>query len=130
MSAPYASKEAALHAFWTSFGIAARNELSVPDDAMTLFGGHYITYNAPIASLGETVPIYGNLYYKDTSWEAITAKRKEIEAAIGRDGVRIPFVGGILWIVKGVPFSEPRQDVDDTVRSIYINLTAEYVSAN
>ena len=130
MSGPYATKEQALQAFWSSFGIMAKNELTVPDDIMTRSGGHYITYNVPIASLDEPVPTYGLLYYKDSSWDAIKNKRREIELAIGRAGKRIPYVGGILWITRGVPFSQPRQDADDTIRCIYLNLTAEYCSGN
>ena len=124
----YATKEDALHAFWSSFGIMAKNELTVPDDIMARSGGHYISYNVPVASLDEKIPIYGLMYYKDSSWDAISEKRKEIEKGIGRDGARIPYDGGILWITRGVPFSQPKQDADDTIRCIYLNLTAEYCS--
>lgn len=126
----YASKEEALHGFWLSFGIGARDENTVPDDAMERYGGHYITYNAPTASIGETVPLYGNLWYKDYSWEAITEKVNEIARYIGLDGRRIPFNGGVLWLVRGVPFAQRMADEDDTIRHIYLNLTAEYISAN
>ena len=126
------TKQEALHQFWAGFGIAAREENSVPDVAiaMTRFDGHYITYNVPTASINETVPIYGNLWYKDTSLEAITLKANEISEALGLAGKRIPFDGGVLWLVRGVPFAQPVVDDDDTIKHIYINLTAEYISAN
>lgn len=130
MSAPYASKEAALQAFWAGFGIPARDENSVPDDAMTRFEGHYITYCSITGSEGDRIPIYGSIWWKASSWDAITEKCNQIAKQIGRDGVRIPFVGGVLWIVRGVPFSTRMTDTDDTVRRVYINLTAEYISAD
>lgn len=135
MSAAFATaftKEDALQSFWSSFGIAARDENTVPETkiAMERYGGHYITYNAPTASIGETVPLYGNLWYKDYSWEAITEKVNEITRYIGLDGRRIPFDGGVLWLVRGVPFAQRMADEDDTIRHIYLNLTAEYISAN
>ena len=127
---PYRTKEEALHGFWSSFGIAARDETTVPDNALARFGGHYVAYNVPTASIGETVPLYGNLWYKDSSLEDISLKVNEISRYIGLDGARIPFDGGVLWIVRGVPFSQRMADEDDTIRHIYINLTAEYISAN
>lgn len=61
------NKEQALHQFWSGFGWAARDENTVPDDAMTRYNGHYITYAVSTASLGEPVPISGNLWCKDAS---------------------------------------------------------------
>lgn len=126
----YPSKEAAVHAFWSGFGIAARDETSVFGNAMERFGGHYITYSSPTGSEGDKIPISGSLWFKDDDWTAITEKCNEIAAKIGRDGMRIPYDGGILWIVRGVPFSTRMHDDDDTIRRIYLNLTAEYISAN
>jgi len=126
----YSDKEKALHAFWSSFGWAARDENTVPDDAMSRYGGKYITYAVSTASLDEPVPISGDLWCKDTSWEEITAKAKEISHRLGIGGITIPYVGGYLWIVRGVPFSQRMAEEDDTVRRIYINLMAEYLSAD
>ena len=123
-------KEQALHQFWSGFGLTARDEGTVPDDAMTRFGGHYITYAVNTAAFQEPIPIYGNLWYKDTSWETITQKANEISEAIGIGGILIPYEGGYLWICRGVPFSQRIQDEDDTIRRIYINLMAEFLSAN
>lgn len=126
----YSDKEKALHAFWASFGWAARDENTVPDDAMERYSGKYITYTVSTAALGEPVPISGDLWCKDTSWEEITAKAEEIAHRLGVGGVTIPYSGGYLWIVRGVPFSQRMADEDDTIRRIYINLMAEYLSAD
>jgi len=125
-----ADKEAALHEFWNSFGWAARDENTVPDDAMTRYDDGYITYNVATASFDEPVPLYANLWRHDTSWAAITQKANEISAAIGYGGKLVPFVGGAIWICRGKPFSQRMADEDDTTRRIYINIMAEFLSAD
>lgn len=124
-------KEQALHSFWSGFGWAARDENTVPDDAMTRFGGHYITYNVATAALNEPVPLSADLWAKDgTSWADITRKANEISQAISVGGKLIPFDGGYLWICRGVPFSQRIGDTDDTVRRINLNIMAEFLSAD
>lgn len=123
-------KEQALHQFWSGFGWAARDENTVPDDAMTRYEGHYITYGVSTSALGEPIPIYGHLWAKDTSWRGITAKAEQISQEITVGGKLIPYDGGYLWICRGVPFSQRLADDDDTIRRIYINLMAEFLSAD
>lgn len=123
-------KEQALHQFWSGFGWAARDENTVPDDAMTRYNGHYITYAVSTAALGEPIPIYGNLWAKDSSWAEITTKAEQISQEIGIGGKLIPYDGGYLWVCRGVPFSQRMPDEDDTIRRIYINVMAEYLSAD
>lgn len=123
-------KEAALHEFWSGFGWAARDESTVPDDAMSRYGGHYITYNVATASLDEPVALSADLWAKDTSWAAITAKAEEISQAITVGGKVVAFDGGYLWICRGVPFSQRLGDENDTIRRISLNIMVEFLSAN
>lgn len=123
-------KEQALHQFWSSFGLTAYDENTVPDDALTINNGKYLTYNVATASLDEPTPLYANLWYKSSSWAEITAKANEIAVAIGRGGAIVPFDGGKIWICRGTPFSQRMPDDDDTIRRIYINVMAEYLSAD
>lgn len=123
-------KEQALHQFWSSFGWDARDENTVPDDAMTRYGGHYITYAVSTAALGEPVPLSASLWCKDTSWVEITAKANQIAESIGIGGTLTKFDGGYLWICRGAPFSQRLADDDDTIRRIYINVMAEYLAEN
>lgn len=123
-------KEQALHQFWSGYTWTARDENTVPTNAMSLYGGKYITYAVSTASLDEPVPISGNLWCKDSSWATITAKAEEIAQDIGVGGKLIPFEGGYLWICRGVPFSQRMPDEDDTIRRIYINVMAEFLSAD
>ena len=126
----YPDKEQALHAFWSGFEWVARDENTVPDNAMVLYSGHYITYSLVTAALDERVQLPANLWCKDTSWATITAKANEIAAAIGIGGKLIPYTGGYLWITRGNPFSQRLASDDDTIRRIYLNCTAEYLSAD
>lgn len=123
-------KEQALHQFWSSFGLTAYDENTVPDNALTTNGGKYLTYNVATASLDEPTPLYANLWYKSSSWAEITVKANEMSEAIGRGGAIVPFDGGYIWICRGAPFSQRMPDEDDTIRRIYINVMAEYMSAN
>ena len=127
---PIPDKEQVIHQFWSSFGWTARDENTVPDNAMTLYGGHYITYNVSTASLDEPVPLSASLWCKDTSWATITAKAQEIAQTLGRGGVIIPVQGGYVWIVRGVPFAQRMADDDDTIRRIYLNIMVEFLTEN
>ena len=123
-------KEQALHQFWSGFGLNAYDENTVPDNALTTNGGKYLTYNVATASLDEPTPLYANLWYKSSSWAEIAVKANQMAEAIGRGGAIVPFDGGYIWICRGVPFSQRMPDEDDTIRRIYINVMAEYLSAD
>ena len=87
-------KEQALHQFWSSFGLTAYDENTVPDNALTTNGGKYLTYIVATASLGDPTPLYANLWYKSSSWAEITVKANEISEAIGGGGAIVSFDGG------------------------------------
>jgi hypothetical protein len=123
-------KEQALHKFWSGFGLTAYDENTVPDNALTTNGGKYLTYNVATASLDEPTLLYANLWYKSSSWAEITVKANEMSEMIGRGGAIVPFDGGKIWICRGTPFSQRMPDEDDTIRRIYINVMAEYLSAD
>lgn len=115
-----------LHAFWSSFGLKAYDENTVPDNAIEANSGKYITYNVSTAYFDETVTLSASLWYKSTSWAEITQKAAQIGSTIGLGGKIIPCDGGYLWIKRGIPFSQRMSDEDDTIRRIYINIEVEY----
>ena len=123
-------KEQALHSFWSSFGLTAYDENTVPDNAMIANSGKYLTYNVATAALDEPTPLFANLWYKSSSWAEITAKANKISKSIGRGGTVIPCDGGYVWVCRGTPFSQRMADDQDTVRRIYINVMAEFLSAD
>lgn len=118
----------AIHSFWSSFGLPAYDENTVPDgdDKPSL---PYITYDAVIGNFGDFVAMSASLWYYGTSWSQITTKMIQIESAIGLGGKIIDCDGGILWIKRGSPFAQRVSDPDDMIRRILINIEAEFITA-
>lgn len=118
-----ADKWQAVQNFWSSFGIPAYDESTVPDDAAY----PRITYYVAVDSLDRPVNLYANVWYRSTSWAEISQKVDEIDSAIRN--MRPPTIkidGGRLYITKGSPFAQRMTDTDDMVRRVYINLSVEY----
>ena len=119
----------ALQTFWSSFGLNAYDENTVPTgDNRPAYP--YITYEAVSGNLGTPVTMSASLWYYGASWADATAKMDEIEAAIGRGGVIRPVDGGALWIKQGQPFAQRMPDPNDMIRRIYINISAEFITAD
>ena len=120
-------KSQAIHNFWSSFGLPAYDENTVPDDAVM----PYITYNVPIGGIGDLIVLNARLWYHSTSWQAISKKADEIAAYIGSEGHKtIKLDNGYVWLVEGNPFSQRMSDDSDAmIRSIYLNVNAEYLTA-
>lgn len=118
----------AIHSFWSSFGIPAYDENTVPtgDSAPEM---PYITYDVVVSGFNEPVAMSASLWYYGSSWSQITTKLGEIEARIGRGGIILPCDGGGVWIVPGTPFAQRMSDANDMVRRIFINIEAEYITA-
>lgn len=118
-------KAQALHSFWSSFGLTAYDEQTVPDGA----GLPYITYHAATDSLDNVIPLTASIWYHGTSWTEVTAKAKEVAKRIGEYGYETAaFDGGYLYITKGSPFAQRVSDAEQ-IRRIYINITVEFISA-
>jgi len=118
----------AIHKFWSSFGIPAFDENTVPDgEDKPSFP--YITYDAVVSDFNHPVAMSASIWYYGTSWSQITAKLTEIEAELGRGGVTLLCDGGAVWIVKGSPFAQRMPDDNDMIRRIFINISAEYLTA-
>lgn len=122
-------KEQALQAFWSRFGWTAWDENTVPDDAMEQTGGHYITYTVAVGEFETANALSASLWMRSRSWAEITAKSEEIYDRIGYGGRMMPYDGGRIWIRRGTPFAQRMGDTDDSIRRIYINIEAEYLSA-
>jgi hypothetical protein len=122
----------AINAFWNSFGVPAYPETSPPDSRdengrLNALEYPYITYSVAVADIGDTVPLTADLWYYSTSWREASRKADEIRAAIG-DFTTIRFDGGVLLIVRGSPFAQQMHDDNDSVKRMYINILAEFLS--
>ena len=119
------NKSQAIHNFWSGFGLTAYDETTVPDDAKM----PYITYGVSTDSIGNPISLSGSLWYRTNSWKDISDKAEEIaEAIVTMDPPAIELDTGRLYITKGNPFAQRMTDEDRTVRRMYINLRAEYLT--
>lgn len=117
------NKEQALHSFWNSFGIPFYDENSVPDDAVMPYG----TYQVITSSFDDRLTLFGSLWYRSNSWEAISNKKDEIAAMIGHR-LTIAIDDGYLVIHRGNGFAQRMGDEDDKVRRILITIDVEFLT--
>lgn len=121
------TKAAAIYQFWSSFGLTAYEENTVPTDAAF----PYITYQLVTDSFDREVASTASIWYRSESWTAINAKTEEISAHIGLGGKIIKCDGGRIWIKRGQPFAQNMGDEsDDLIKRKYLNLTFEFLTAN
>ena len=121
------TKAAAIYQFWNSFGLTAYEENSVPDDAAF----PYITYQLVTDSFDREIPLSASLWYRSESWTAINAKTEEISQKISRGGKIISCDGGAIWMKRGQPFAQNMGDEsDDLIKRKYLNITAEFMTAD
>ena len=121
------TKAAAIYQFWNSFGLTAYEENSVPDEAQF----PYITYQLVTDSFARAVPITASLWYRSESWTGINAKTEEISQRISRGGKIIPCDGGAIWLKRGQQFAQNMGDEsDDLIKRKYLNITAEFMTAD
>ena len=124
------TKAAALQNFFSSFGLPAYEESSVPTGADAP-AFPYLTYSVVTGSLGEECALSLNLWYRTSSWLESNAKTEEIGYTIGRGGKVIRCDGGAVWIKRGIPFAQSMSDPeDDYIKRKYMNITAEFLTAD
>ena len=121
------TKAAAIYQFWSGFGLTAYEENTVPTDAAF----PYITYQLVTDSFYREIPITASLWYRSESWTAINAKTDEISQKISRGGKIISCDDGAIWLKRGQPFAQNmRDESDDLIKRKYLNITAEFMTAD
>ena len=121
------TKAAAIYQFWSSFGLTAYEENTVPTDAVF----PYITYQLVTDSFYREVPVTASLWYRSESWTAINAKTEEISQKISRGGKIISCDDGAIWLKRGQPFANNMSDESDNlIKRKYLNITAEFLTAD
>lgn len=126
------NKIQALHSFWSSFGMPAFDENTVPDEAdrIKLYGSAfpYITYETSSDFLGGVLAQSASLWYRNSSWGDITEKEQTIADFIGRGGRMIAYEGGAFWLQRGTPWAQRMSEPsDETIRRIVMNITVEFL---
>ena len=120
------NKDQALQYFWSSFGLNAYDELTVPDEAKA----PYITYEVSTDRWDSPVMLTASLWWRSMSWVEINAKRDEIASRLANGGQVIKLDDGFLWITQGSPFSQRQDDPsDNAIRRIILNVQAEFLTA-
>ena len=121
------TKAAAIYQFWNSFGLTAYEENTVPTDAAF----PYITYQLVTDSFDREILLTASIWYRSESWAGINAKTDEISQKISRGGKVIPCDGGAIWLKRGQPFAQSMGDEsDDLIKRKYLNITAEFITAD
>lgn len=122
------TKAAALHRFFSGFGMTAYTAASVPEDAIF----PYLTYELITSTWdGEPVGLTVNLWFYTESESIPNAKAEELSAALGIGGKVLPCDGGYIWLKRGSPWCQSLSDeTSPDIKRRYINVTAEYLTEN
>lgn len=122
------TKGAALHAFFSGFGMDAYAASSVPEDAVF----PYLTYEYATDDFygGETA-LTVNLWFYTESEAIPNAKAQEVADALGLGGRLIACDGGYIWLKRGSPFAQSlKDDTAPNIKRRYLNVSAEYHTNN
>ena len=121
-------KAQALHQFWSSFGLTAIDESSAYDSTIEL-PANYITYEVQTANFGDSVALTASLWYRSTSWAAISQKAEAIAEYLGWGGKLLPIDNGYVWIKQRTPFAQRMAVEQDSIRRIILNISVDFLSA-
>ena len=129
------TKAGAIHQFWNSFGLNAYEENVVYDidengkEVEPKFP--YIVYQLVTDSLDNDVQMSASIWYRGSSWVEANAKAEEISQTIGRGGKILNCDNGRIWLKRGTPFSQNMgDDTDNLIKRKYLNITAEFFTAD
>ena len=106
----------ALNQFFSSFGLPAYSEDTVPDDAVL----PYITYRLVEPEWSQKATMYAQVWYRTYSNAIVNAKADEILRAVST-GVILQCIGGYLVIWPDSPACQII--VDGDVRRAYLNFS-------
>ena len=117
-------KWSAQNVYWSSFGLPAYQEQTVPENAKM----PYLTYQPVNGQLGGVMNASASLYYVGTSWKTIMQEVDQMEKAIDR---QIIIDGGIMKVRKPISnFAQPMPESGDTkkIRRMLLTVEIEFLS--
>lgn len=119
------NKAQAIHEFWNSFGIDAYDEGTVPQDASF----PRITYTVITDAFDRVVNLQASIWDRNTSWRIVSDLSDTIGKELNEYGGKIIKIdGGYIWLTQGYPFAQRMTDPDDSIRRIFLNVQAEYLT--
>lgn len=110
----------ALYAFFGGFGLPAYVENTVPDEAAL----PYITYELLRPDRLSQASFRARIWYRDTSFAAITAKADEIRRVI-EGGHSIPTADGALRIWPDTTFLQFQPPDEPELKIAYLSMILE-----
>lgn len=99
----------AQYAFWSSFGVPAYEENSVPDNPVF----PYITYESAASAFDDDYFVNASVWTRSTSWAQADALSDAIEQNLTYGGKVLPYTGGMIWVTLGAPFAQSMGDPED-----------------
>ena len=112
--------------FWSSFGVPAFEENSVPtgDDFP---GFPYITFPIVSGGFDSDYPVFASIWTRSPSWLPAIEIADRIEGAIKNGGKCLPHNDGMLWVSPREPFSRCTGDPNDSeVKRMLIDVTLHF----
>ncbi len=107
---------------------------NVPDYARDNFtkGWSYGTYTPVFDSIsGSPVSITINIWAYTSLEKPLNDAANDLSRAVGYGGKAVKCDGGFIWFRRGSPWCQNLIDADDdNIKRRYINLTAEYLTAD
>lgn len=79
--------------FWSSFGLPAYQDSSVPSGAAL----PYITYQCVTSPFGGETVITASVWTRSASWLEADTIADQIETSLSHGGTRVPYDDGLLW---------------------------------
>ncbi len=124
------TKAQAIYNFWSSFGLKAFDSQSVPDGSDSP-SFPYITYETSTGAIGAQMALTGDVWYRSTSWKAVSDKVDEIAKKISEmDAVKIDDGYMYVTIPELSPFSQRLADPDDDmIKRISLNVNFEFLTS-
>lgn len=101
----------AQYLFWSSFGVPAYEENSVPDIDEIEFP--YITYQAVMSPFDNSIPVSASIWTRSTSWVEADTLADTVENALKSGGKVLPYTGGIIWVTPRNPLAQSMGDPQD-----------------
>lgn len=120
------SIEKALYQIYSSFGIPAYEENSVPTEAKM----PYITYEVATDNIDSenNIALVADLWYKSDSWSGINAKADEISKALA-GGIKKATDDGFIILYRASPFSQNMIDnSDQSIKRKHLNLECMFIT--
>lgn len=119
--------QAAIKNFFSSFGVDAFPNTSVPDKKDR--PKKYITYEISLGAFDDGPVAIGVNVWARTTGETIPNNIvRAIEKKIARGGYLIECDGGGIWLTRGTPWCQAIPDEDPDIKRRFLNITLDYLT--